>query len=122
MAKKILMIDDEADFVDAVRMRLEANGYEVIAAYDGDEGYAKAVKEAPDLILLDLVMPRPNGIETLSRIKSDSRISAIPVIILTAKEDREYILDSGKLGAVDYIIKPIDMQLLVESVDKCIPS
>lgn len=121
MNKRVLVIDDEVDFVDAVAMRLEASGYTVIPAHNGEDGYLIAVKEIPDLILLDLVMPKMNGIEALSRIKSDSRTSAIPVIILTAKEEREYILDAGKLGAIDYIIKPVNMQLLVESVAKCVP-
>lgn len=121
MAKKILVVDDEKDFVEAIAMRLEAHGYGVVPAHDGAEGFDKAVKELPDLILLDLVMPKSNGIETLSRLKSDSRTASIPVMILTAKEEREYIIDAGKLGAVDYIIKPVNMQLLVESVARCVP-
>jgi len=114
------MIDDEAELVDAVKMRLEANGYEVIAACDGEEGVKKSVSEHPDLIILDMVMPKINGIEALSRIKSDPRTLNIPVVMLTAKSEREYILDAGKLGAADYIVKPVSMQELVVTVDKFI--
>ena len=118
MTRKVLVIDDESGFVDAVKMLLEANGYTIISAGNGAEGFDKAVKENPDLILLDLVMPKVNGIETLSKLKSDVRTSLIPVIMLTAKTDREYILDAGRLGAVDYIVKPVSMQELSASVKK----
>ncbi len=122
MAKKtILVVDDEVEFVDAVKMRLEANDYNVIAAYDGREGMEKAKRIHPDLILLDLVMPRSNGFETLSKLKLDPETSAIPVVILTAKSDTEYVLDAGKLGASDYIVKPASMQALVELVKKHLP-
>jgi len=85
--KTVLVIDDEAGFLDVVKMRLEANNYQVIGAYDGREGFDKAKKEHPDLILLDLVMPNMNGFEALSQLKSDSRTMNIPVIVLTAKTE-----------------------------------
>jgi len=118
MAKKILIIDDEPDFIDAVRMRLEANGYEVISSTDGQNGIEKAKKEKPNLILLDLVMPRLNGIEALAMLKSDLRTANIPVVILTAKAESEYALDAGRLGASDYLVKPPSMQKVVETVKK----
>lgn len=121
MSKKILVVDDETEFVDAVKMRLEANGYEVVAAYDGRDGVEKAKKERPDLILLDLVMPKSNGFEALSKIKSDLKTSAIPVVILTAKTESEYVMDAGKLGATDYVVKPVSMQGLVDVVKKYLP-
>ena len=116
--KKILVVDDELDFVDAVKIRLEAVGYEIVSANDGHEGVAKAKKEMPMLILLDVVMPRSNGFEALSRLKTDSATAHIPVIIITAKSDAEYVLDAGKLGAADYIMKPVSMQTLLEHVRK----
>lgn len=118
MPKKILVVDDEAEFVDAIRMRLEANGYTVIAAYDGRECIEKAKKEKPNLVLLDVVMPNVNGFETLSKLKTDPRTMNIPVIMLTAKSDSEYILDAGKLGAADYMVKPPSMQTLLEIIGK----
>lgn len=115
---RVLVIDDEPEFVEAVRMRLEASGYEVIAAYDGEEGIEKARRDRPGLILLDLVMPKANGLLVLSKLKGDWRTTDIPVIILTAKTEAEYALDAGKLGASDYVVKPPSMQLIVEKVKK----
>lgn len=116
--KSILVIDDEVGFVDAVKMRLEAHGYNVIGAYNGQDGFEKAKKDLPNIILLDLVMPKVNGFEALSRLKSDPRTSSIPVIIVTAASDIEYAFDAGKLGAADYIIKPVSMEGLLELVNK----
>ena len=116
--KKVLIIDDEPELIETVRMRLEANGYNVIAATDGDEGVAKAKSECPDLILLDLIMPRVDGLRALSILKKDDRAKLIPVVILTAKNEDDYILDAGRLGAVDYLVKPVNMQTLVEVVDR----
>jgi len=118
MAKKVLVIDDEPDFIDAVRMRLEANGYEVISSTDGRDGLDKAKKERPDAILLDLVMPELNGFAVLTSLKSDMKTRGIPVIILTAKTETEYALDAGKLGANDYLVKPPSMQKIVETIRK----
>ena len=118
MPKKILVVDDEADFVEAIRMRLEANNYIVIAAYNGLECMDKARREKPNLILLDLVMPESNGFETLSKLKTDRHTVNIPVIILTAKSDSEYIVDASKLGAADYLVKPPSMQTLLEVIGK----
>ncbi|MCX5677662.1 MAG: response regulator [Candidatus Omnitrophica bacterium] len=116
--KTILVIDDEVGFVDAVKMRLEAYGYNVIGAYNGHDGVEKAKKDLPKVILLDLVMPKVNGFEALLRLKADSRTSTIPVIIITAQSDIEYAFDAGKLGAADYIIKPVSMEGLLELVNK----
>ena len=120
MSKKVLIIDDEPDFVDALRMRLEANGYDCITAYDGQEGIEKAKKEAPALILLDLVMPKVNGFTVLVKLKGDSKTMNIPVIILTAKTESEYALDAGRLGANDYLVKPPSMQAVIDMVRKYI--
>jgi len=121
MTKKILIVDDEPDFVDALRMRLEANGYEVISAYDGQDGIDKAKKESPGLILLDLVMPMINGFTVLVKLKGDSKTMNIPIVILTAKTESEYALDAGRLGANDYLVKPPGMQAVIDMVRKYIP-
>lgn len=118
--KTVLVIDDEPEFVEAVKMRLEANNYDVTAAYDGREGFDKARKQRPDLILLDLVMPKVNGFEALSKLKADPRTMNIPVVVLTAKTEAEYAMDAGKLGANDYMIKPASMELLVDMVRRYI--
>lgn len=118
MNKKILVIDDEPDFVDALRMRLEANGYDVIAAHDGHDGFERARREGADLILLDLVMPKANGFAVLEKLKGDSKTADIPVIILTAKSETEYVMDAGRLGASDYLVKPPSMQAVIDMVRK----
>lgn len=116
--KKILVIDDEPYYIDAVRMRLEAMGYDVQSAEDGRQGFDRARKERPGLILLDLVMPASNGFETLSRLKADPATSYIPVIVVSAKVETEYVVDAGSLGAVDYIMKPVPMDTLVEKIQR----
>ena len=116
--KSILVVDDEIGFVDAVRMRLEANGFNVIGAYNGEEALKAARREKPNLILLDLVMPKLNGFEALSQLKADLATSLIPVIVITAQSDIEYAFDAGKLGAADYLIKPVGMEGLLDLVGK----
>ena len=109
MAHTILAIDDEREFVDAIKMRLEAIGYHVIAAYNGRAGLEAARRASPDLILLDLVMPGMDGFTVLSELKNDPYTTAIPVVILTAKEEAGYITDAESLGAAAYLAKPLKM-------------
>ena len=118
MAKKILIIDDEVDFAHTIRTRLDASGYDVICAYDGRTGLEAAKKNSPDLILLDLVMRGMNGFMVLSELKNDPYTAAIPVIILTAKLDTEYVLDADNLGADGYLSKPVKMEELGETLKK----
>ena len=104
--KKILVIDDEVDFVKLVRLRLESNGYEVAIASDGEEGLAKVSQEKPDMILLDIMMPKKDGYTMLHELKSKEETGSIPIIIITA---RAYMKDLfGIEGVADYIVKPFD--------------
>lgn len=112
MVKTILVIDDEVEFTDTIKMRLGPAGYYVIAAHDGKSGLEKARSENPGLILLDLVMAQMNGFVVLSELKKDPYTAAIPVIILTAKTEAEYASDAENLGAVCYLSKPVKMQEL----------
>ena len=116
--QSILVIDDEVGFIDAVKMRLEPSGYDVMVAYNGQDGVDKARRELPKVILLDLVMPKMNGFEALSQIRSDPRTSPIPVIIITGQSDTQYLFDAGKLGATEYITKPVNMENLLELIRK----
>lgn len=118
MPKKILIIDDEAEFTDAIKMRLEASGYIVIAAHNGKSGLEMARKENPDLIFLDLVMPEMNGFMVLLKLKEDPYTVTIPVIILTAKTETEYTLDAKSLGAADYLSKPVKMREMQDVLGK----
>jgi len=116
MAKRILIIDDEVQLVDMVKMRLEASGYEVIVAYDGQEGFEKARKERPDLIILDLMLPKMDGYKVCGLLKSDSRYSKIPIIMFTARAQDEDMRLGKDLGAEEYVIKPFDPKLLLGKI------
>lgn len=106
--KKILIVDDERDFVEALKAHLKAFDYEVSSAFSGPEGLRKAEKDAPELILLDISMPKMDGFEVLSRLKDNPNTQNIPVIMLTCKDDMDSALKSAGLGMVEYILKPFD--------------
>jgi len=116
--KKILIVDDEPDFVDMIQMRLEANGYEVVTAYDGDSGVERAREESPNLILLDVMMPGKDGFEVLKELRRTAGIQYIPVVMLTAKGETKSIFRAQDLGVADYLIKPCDSQELLTTVKK----
>jgi len=105
---KILIIDDENDFADIMKKRLEAFGYEVSSAFSGIEGLKKAEKNIPDLILLDIIMPHMDGFAVLSKLKDNAKTQDIPVVMLTGKDDIDSVLESAGLGMVDYVIKSFD--------------
>ncbi len=116
MPKKILVVDDERVIVQMVGMRLKAHGYDVISASDGQEGLDVAKKEKPDLIILDVMMPKMDGYKVCGLLKMDSRFAKIPIIMFTARA-QEKDRDMGKeVGANAYITKPFDPQLLVAKV------
>lgn len=112
--KRILIIDDEPDFIEVIAMRLEANGYEVLRAYNGEEGLRTAVDEKPNLILLDVMMPGMDGFQTLREIRKTVGVRTTPVIMLTAKGESKSIRRGQELGATDYLIKPFDAEDLLE--------
>ncbi len=116
MPKKVLVIDDEEDMVELVRLRLEAKGYEVIGSFDGEDGLEKAKNIKPDLILLDIMMPKIDGYNFVSRIKEDVSTRAIPVIVLTAHQRMVKVLQIE--GVKDYIIKPFEAAELIAKVRK----
>ena len=120
---KILLIDDDIDFVEATKIVLESKPYEVIVAYDGDAGLRKAREENPDLILLDVIMPVKDGFTTAGQLKKDAELSKIPVLILTSfaeKGGESSIAVSGglTLETEDYIDKPISPEELLSKVEK----
>jgi len=102
MSKKILIIEDDKILSNAISIALKNAGLEVVAAFDGEEGLKKADSENPDLILLDLIMPKISGIEVLKKIRAKS---AVPIIISTVKEDPETIAKCFELGASGYFTK-----------------
>ena len=120
---KILLIDDDSDFVEATRMVLKSKPYEVIVAYDGIEGLQKAKEESPDLIILDVIMPGKDGFTTAEQLKKDAELSKIPVLILTsfAEKGGETSIATSRgltLEAEDYIDKPVSPEELLKRVEK----
>ena len=118
MAKKILVIDDEPRLLKAITIRLKASGYEVITGQDGAEGLEKAKSLNPDLIVLDILMPKMDGYEVCRLLKFDEKYKSIPVIMLTAKAQDIDKAMGKKVGADDYITKPFETQDLVDKVKK----
>lgn len=116
--KKILLVDDEKDISIIISKVLERSGYEVITAADGLEGIAKAEDELPDLILLDNMMPNMDGPTALIKLKASDKTKDIPVITVTALADEDNIVTAQKGGAVDYIVKPFDYDILLKKIAK----
>ncbi|MCP4650434.1 MAG: response regulator [PVC group bacterium] len=114
MPKKILVVDDEVHVLKLLESRLRANGYEVITASDGEEGLQKVSSENPDLIILDVVMPKMDGYTFVRKIKYDTSIRTIPIIILTAKNELKELFELE--GAKDYIVKPFKTEELLTKV------
>ena len=116
MAKKILIVDDEKQMVEMMKMRLEANNYGVITAYDGQDGLDKAKKETPDLIILDLMLPKMDGYKVCGLLKHDARYSKIPIILFTARAQEEDKAMGKDVGADAYITKPFDPGTLLNKI------
>jgi two-component system alkaline phosphatase synthesis response regulator PhoP len=111
--KKVLLVDDDPDFVEAIKVIVENGGYDVKVAYDGAEGLEAVAKEKPDLIVLDVMMPVMNGHETCARLKADPATAKIPIILLTAVADRVTTStythrDMLESEAEDYMPKPVE--------------
>jgi len=111
--KKILLVDDDPDFVEAVRVIVESGGYDVRVAYDGQEGLDAVAEEKPDLIVLDVMMPVMNGHAACARLKADKATASIPIILLTAVADRVTTStythrDMLESEAEDYMPKPVE--------------
>src|SRR5437868_10856286 len=104
----ILVVDDVPDNVDSLQMRLEAKGYEVATAGDGVEALEKIRVLLPDLVMLDVMMPRLDGIETVKRLKADASLPFIPVVLVTAKADAKDVIEGLESGGDDYLTKPVD--------------
>ena len=120
---KVLIIDDDPDFVEATRIVLESKPYEVIVSYDGDDGLRKAREESPDLIILDVIMPVKDGFSTAEQLKKDAGLKNIPVIILTSYAEKgggSSVAMSGGLTmeTEDYIDKPVSPEELLKKVEK----
>ncbi|TAM37529.1 response regulator [bacterium] len=111
-----MIIDDEKDLVDFVKIRLEANDYQVVSACDGEEGLSASAREDPDLILLDILIPKIDGFKVCRELKRSPSTAGIPIIMLTAKDRIEDVKLAKEAGADGYIIKPFDSATLLLSI------
>ena len=116
MAKKILVVDDEPNLVMVVSSRLKSAGFEVISAGDGQAGLEMAKKEKPDLIILDLMLPKLDGFKVCGLLKNDTRYSKIPVILFSAKAQEADMNLSKEIGADAYIVKPFKPEVLLGKI------
>ena len=114
--KKILLVDDEVDLVETVRFPLEMEGYHVLVSYNGEDALNQARKENPDLILLDLMLPKLDGYKVCRLLKFDERYKHIPIFMLTAKTQEKDKVLGMETGADEYITKPFEMDDLMEKV------
>jgi DNA-binding response OmpR family regulator len=113
---RILVADDNPTNRDILQARLEANGYEVLHAGDGEEALAVTREQRPDLILLDIMMPKLDGIEVCRRLKADAGLPFTPIILVTAKAESGDVVEGLDAGADEYLTKPVDQKALVARV------
>jgi CheY-like chemotaxis protein len=113
---RILIIDDEKDFLDSLKLGFESEGYEIVTAQDGEEGLAKAKDIRPDLIICDIRMPKKDGFMVLKEIRQDVILRRIPFIMLTVIDDFERLKDAYQDEADFYVTKPVELFILTKNV------
>ena len=118
--KKILIIDDDPEVIKVLKLQLEKGGYEVVDALDGDAGLIKVNEGKPDLVLLDIMMPKMDGYNVCEKIKDNPSIKNIPVIMLTAKNMGDDVELALEKKADWYIAKPYDIKYLLKKIDELI--
>ena len=122
MAKKILVVDDERHIVRLIQVNLDKAGYNVVVAYDGVEALAQIKKEDPDMVVLDVMMPRMDGFEVLSKLQADPTTQDIPVIMLTAKAQDADVFKGWASGVSSYLTKPFNPRELLTFVERIFQS
>jgi DNA-binding response OmpR family regulator len=115
--KRVLLVDDDREIVESMRIALEAAGYEVLVARDGNQGLVMVERDDPDLLILDMMMPRRSGFLVLEKVRR-TRPVPLRVIMITANEGNRHKAYAEMLGVDDYIRKPFAMDRLLESVDR----
>ena len=118
--KRILLVDDTKDILIVVSKRLESWGYEALTAESGEDGLRMAQEQLPDLVLLDIMMPKMKGRDVCARLKADPKTAHIPVIFLTALGLADHVKGGMDLGADDYIVKPFEPEELKERITICL--
>ena len=119
--KRILLVDDDNEIVDSMRIALESKGYQIVVARDGEQALALAEREDPDLMILDMMMPKRSGFLVLEKLRR-TRPVPIRVIMITANEGSRHKAYAEMLGVDDYIRKPFAMDRLIESVQRLLPA
>lgn len=112
---KVLLVDDDIEIIESIRYALEGNGYQVVVARDGNQGLALAERENPDLMILDMMMPKRSGFLVLEKLRR-SRELPLPVIMITGNEGSRHKAYAELLGVSDYLRKPFAMDRLLEAV------
>jgi CheY-like chemotaxis protein len=120
MAKKILVVDDDKEITLLLASRLKANKYEIVVAYDAVQAVAKAFKEKPDLILLDIKMPAGGGISVMDNLRNSAVTAVIPIIVITAYPSPEIQQKVKEMGAVDFISKPFKAEDVLPRIRKAL--
>lgn len=115
--KRVLLVDDDAEIVESIRVALESLGYEILVARDGNQGLALADAEDPDLVILDMMMPKRSGFLVLEKLRQTRKVP-VRVIMITANEGTRHKAYAEMLGVDDYIHKPFAMDRLIESVQR----
>lgn len=118
--RKVLLIEDDVDMSEAVRLRLESNGYEVLVAHDGLEGFDMARAQKPDLIILDVMLPKMDGFTVCRMLKYDEAYKSIPVIMFTARVQKTDIQHGTEVGANAYVTKPFKAEELLSQINSLI--
>lgn len=119
--KTILIVDDSQTLLNVVRITLQQQGYRVIEAENGEMGLIQAIKHIPDLVILDVEMPKMRGWEVCNRIKNNNLTQNIPVLMLTSRGELSDILTAMQQGADDYLTKPFESAELLERVRRLLP-
>lgn len=117
MAKKLLIVDDEPELLLLMAVRLKASGYEIFTASDGQRALEVAKKEGPDLIILDIMLPKMDGYKVCGLLKKDTRYANIPILLFSARAQTEDMKLGEEVGADAYITKPFDPQILLSKIE-----
>lgn len=115
--KRVLVADDDSGVLESIRTALVTRGYDVIVAHDGAEALMRAERDAPDLIVLDMVMPRRSGLSVIDRLHGNKSRKATPIIIVSGQQDERHKSHANERGVVDYLSKPFDIDQLLKRID-----
>lgn len=119
-AKRVLICDDDPVILRLLQVNLELEGYEVLSAHNGEEALQIATAEHPDLVILDIMMPKLDGYQTCERLKADDDTKDIPVVFVSAKAQQSDIEKGKSYGVADYLTKPFDPTDLIEIVERLV--